>query len=93
MLVAAEDGWYPIYRRGVPGPVGHQLLKKGEVWKIGKTINPATRYSKAWLDRNKLRYRRQFRGTEAEALQEKYLRIVEYETRCGYLPPGNKVRR
>ena len=92
-LVAVEDGWYPVMERGFKDPQYAVFLKEGEVWKYGKTINPATRYSEAWLIKMGLRYRPQYSGATNTALALEKSKILKYVGDCGSLPPGNKVRR
>ena len=92
-LVAREDGYYPVMKRGFADPVDEVFLRKGDVWKYGKTVNPDTRYSKQWLEDHDLIYKPDFRGTEQEALAREYQQLVGYKARCGSLPPGNKVTR
>ena len=92
-LVAVEDGWYPVMERGFKHPQYAVFLKEGEVWKYGKTINPATRYPKDWLLKMGLRYEPQYAGSVNSALALERAKIVGHIDRCGTLPPGNKVRR
>ena len=44
-LSAAESGFYPIMKWGFKEPQGGVWLEAGQLWKIGETIHPATRYS------------------------------------------------
>ena len=66
-LVATKDGYYDVYEWGNDKPVGKTYLKKGDTWKIGETTNFRTRkngteiqnrYTKKWLNKNNLEYRR-----------------------------------
>lgn len=49
-LVAASDGWYPVYEKGQLNPTSYRRLNKGDVYKIGESQNPARRYSQTRLD-------------------------------------------
>ena len=49
-LVATHDGWYPVYEYGTKDPIAYTKLNKGDVYKIGETQHPKTRYSQARLD-------------------------------------------
>jgi len=53
-LIAAQDGWYPVYEYGIKDPVAYTKLKKGDVYKIGETQRPKTRYSQPNLDKTKI---------------------------------------
>jgi RHS repeat-associated protein len=92
-LVAAKDGYYPVMKGGFAEPQGEVWLNAGDVWKYGKTINPATRYSKTRLDELGLVYERQFSGTPSQALAVEKQKILNYQTEYGTLPPGNKIAR
>jgi len=48
-LRASKDGIYPVMVRGSDVPQFITYLKKGDVWKFGPTVNPATRYSSTYL--------------------------------------------
>lgn len=79
--------------RGFKHPQYAVFLKKGEVRKYGKTINPTTRYSLDWRRRMGLRHEPQYAGSVNSALALERAKIVGPFDRCGSLPPGNKVRR
>ena len=49
-LVATHDGWYPVYEYGTKDPIAYTKLNKGDVYKIGETQHPKTRYSQVRLD-------------------------------------------
>jgi RHS repeat-associated protein len=49
-LVAASDGWYPVYEKGQLNPTSYERLNKGDVYKIGESQNPTSRYSQTRLD-------------------------------------------
>ena len=49
-LVATHDGWYPVYEYGTKDPIAYTKLNKGDIYKIGETQHPKTRYSQARLD-------------------------------------------
>ncbi|MFD0738592.1 RHS repeat-associated core domain-containing protein [Lysobacter koreensis] len=92
-LVASRDGWYPVMQYGQRTPIGYMHLRRGELWKIGETKTPKTRYSGAWLRRNSLDYRTVFEGTTKQvnhALER--MKISGYLAWKGFLPPGNKCR-
>jgi len=92
-LRAAEDGFYPIMKRGYSTPQGSIFLKEGEVWKYGTTKNPLTRYTQDFL-RNTgsgLRYQTESGGLLQQTLQEEKFSILDYKDKNGVLPPGNKI--
>ena len=43
------DG-YPVYEYGTKDPIAYTKLNKGDVYKIGETQHPKTRYSQVRLD-------------------------------------------
>lgn len=49
-LIAKQDGWYPVFKRGSFEPIAYTKLKKGDVYKIGESKNAKYRYSKVKLD-------------------------------------------
>ncbi len=96
-LVATEDGWYPCYECAT----GMIFLKKGEVWKYGKTcIGEDKRYATGLPFKN-LDFVSQFGGTEEECLIVEKQKIYNYpnlpecQNRGIFLlrPPGNKIDR
>lgn len=95
VLKAADDGLYPVMKRGFSGPVDEVLLKRGDVWKYGTTKNPTTRYTQKFLDNTGegLYYKTYKRGSGKAALQTEKSSIIKYENVHGTLPPGNKIRR
>ena len=83
-LLAIHSGWYPVLYRGVAIANDSIWLNAGEVWKYGKTcIGELKRYpgqiyyydGKYLLDREDLRYIKQFIGNEAECLIEEKMKI------------------
>jgi RHS repeat-associated protein len=90
-LLATKDGWYPVMEYGKSKPIGEMYLKEGELWKIGETKNPKSRYSGAWLKKNNLEYRTLFSGTK-KAVNRAFerLKLKGYLAWKGHLPPGNK---
>lgn len=48
-LKAANNGWYPNYSFGSAMPIGYRLLKAGDTWKYGTSIDPDHRYSLTYL--------------------------------------------
>lgn len=49
-LIAKQDGWYPVFKRGSLEPITYTKLKKGDLYKIGESKNAKYRYSKTKLD-------------------------------------------
>jgi uncharacterized protein RhaS with RHS repeats len=92
-LKAAEDAFYPVMKWGFDEPQAGVWLNAGDVWKYGKTMNPATRYSQAFLKEWGLRYDPRFTGTDQEALDAEYDSLIKYLNTFGRLPPGNKMLR
>jgi RHS repeat-associated protein len=44
-LYTTADGWYPVHTKGQAQPTSYKFMKEGELYKIGKSQNSATRYS------------------------------------------------
>src|SRR5882672_5709784 len=59
-------------KRGFAEPQGEVWLNEGEVWKIGKTINPFKRYTQKFLTSTDagLKFKREFSGTVQVRLQQ-----------------------
>ncbi|WP_455073708.1 DUF6531 domain-containing protein [Prevotella jejuni] len=102
-LVATKDGYYDVYEWGNDKPVGKTYLKEGDTWKIGETTNFRTRkdgteiqnrYTKKWLDKNNLEYKRlQYSPNKSAKVPfQNYetSRIKKFEKRFGKKPAGNK---
>lgn len=94
-LRAAEDGFYPVMKRGFANPQELTWLNKGDVWKFGTTKNPLTRYSQSFLDNtgNGLRYTTEFSGTLRQATSLERMKILNFRGQNGFLPSGNKIVR
>ncbi|RMP85344.1 hypothetical protein ALQ17_03676 [Pseudomonas fluorescens] len=92
-LIAKKDGLYDEMAWGHKKPVGKVYLKKGEVWKVGETVNPNRRYTQKWLKANNLAYKRVMAAPTKGNMQVwERLKIGKYFKRRGKLPPGNKCR-
>ncbi|WP_082340882.1 RHS repeat-associated core domain-containing protein [Pseudomonas sp. MIACH] len=92
-LIAKKDGLYDEMAWGHKKPVGKVFLKKGEVWKVGETVNPNRRYTQKWLKANNLAYKRVMAAPTKGNMQIwERLKIGKYFKRRGKLPPGNKCR-
>ena len=94
-LRAAEDGFYPVMKRGFANPQELTWLNKGDVWKFGTTKNPLTRYSQSFLDNTGagLRYSTEFSGTLKQATKLERMKILNFRGQNGFLPAGNKIVR
>lgn len=92
-LRAAEDGFYPVMKRGFSNPQELVWLNKGDVWKFGTTKNPLTRYSQSFLDNTGegLRYTTEFSGTFKQATALERMKILNFGRQNGFLPAGNKI--
>lgn len=92
-LRAADDGFYPVMKRGFKQPQELAWLDKGDVWKFGTTKNPFTRYSQKFLDNTGegLRYTTEFRGIEKNVLKLENMKINNFIQNYGNLPIGNKM--
>jgi len=100
-LVAVKDGFYPCYN----GEMTMIFLKKGEVWKYGKTcLTQEQRYND--LKERNLVFIPQFVGIEEQCLimekqkiynyyllQENIERALKTGTKLLIRPPGNKIDR
>lgn len=92
-LRAAEDGFYPVMKRGFKDPKELVWLNKGDVWKFGTTKNPSTRYSQGFLDNTGagLRYSTEFTGTLQQARILEKMKILNFKLQNSVLPAGNKM--
>ncbi|NWB57952.1 MULTISPECIES: RHS repeat-associated core domain-containing protein [unclassified Pseudomonas] len=92
-LIAKKDGFYDEMAWGHKKPIGQVYLKKGEVWKVGETVNPNRRYTQKWLKSKNLAYKRVMAAPTKGNMQVwERLKIGKYFKRRGKLPPGNKCR-
>ena len=91
-LRATKSGFYPVMKRGFRRPQELQWLDVGDAWKFGTTKNPFKRYSKRWLRRNNLDRVKEFEGNASEARSLQNMKIDNYKSQNGHLPPGNKIR-
>jgi RHS repeat-associated protein len=92
-LIATIDGHYDEMAWGHKKPVSQVFLKKGDIWKMGETINPSRRYTAKWLRSKKLAYKRIMAAPTKGNMQAwEKLKIGKYFRRRGKLPPGNKCR-
>ncbi len=106
-LVAVRSAWFPLLKWGEVVASDSILLNEGEIWKYGKTcLGELGRYpgqiyysdDKWLLDRRKIRYERQFIGSEKECLIEERKNIYNYpllpecikRKRKLIRPPGSK---
>ena len=101
-LVALIEGWYPCYNSGIPTV----FLKRGEVWKYGKTcLGQDKRYPNGLPDQ-RLIFKIEFTGNEEQCLilekekiygyyllPENLQRATTTGTRPLIRPPGNKIDR
>ena len=53
-LYTNADGWYPVYTKGQQQPTSYVFMKKDELYKIGESQNPSTRYSKIALKEGRI---------------------------------------
>lgn len=92
---AAEDGFYPVMKRGFGNAQEAAWLNKRDVWKFGTTKNPQTRYSQSFLDNTGagLKYTTEFSGTLKEATTLERMKILNFKQQTGFLPVGNKIVR
>ncbi|WFO18194.1 hypothetical protein M601_019135 [Cellulophaga baltica 4] len=84
--MAKKDGWYPVMEWGKKQPIGEMFLKKGDLWKIGETKNPLTRYSGKWLDKVPIN-----KGAKKALQALERMKLKSYLAWKGFLPPGNKA--
>jgi hypothetical protein len=96
VLVVDIDGFYAC--PSCPGGV-KIWLKAGEVWKYGVSVNGETgRYSKTFLEGNRLRYKTEFVGSLTECYKMEKFKIFTYPflpeniqrgEKKLFRPPGN----
>jgi len=84
-LVAQSDGFYPDVRNG------WAYLSAGEVWKYGTTVDPAGRYSGAYLSGLGVSMDVQATGTASQVLIQEKIMLIDYAIGHGSLPPGNSI--
>lgn len=92
-LRARESGLYPWLVWGKPA--SEVWLMKGEIWKIGKTINGQRRYSASEYENTGrgLFYDPKEHGPESYILLKEQIHLRSYQaTHGGQLPPGNTKR-
>ncbi|RXK86635.1 DUF6443 domain-containing protein [Filimonas effusa] len=91
-LRAAANGQYPVYTWGIPIPTSNIYLSKGDVWKIGTTVDPKQRYSQIYLRSTGqgLYYSPEFFGTQDQVLFVEKMKLLNYIHMHNDLPPGNK---
>lgn len=92
-LRADKDGLYPVMAWGRKDPVDMVFLQEGDVWKIGQTKSPMTRYDNDWLTNQNLRFEREKSGSRVAMLRREFRKLKVYHGRMGHLPPGNKIFR
>ncbi len=98
-LVSARDGYFPSYNSN-----DVIFLKKGEVWKYGKTIHGESGRYSGGLPVKYLQFERQFVGTEQQCLVMEKIKIYGYlahpenikrakitKTLPLLRPPGNRI--
>jgi len=96
VLRASFSGWYICYKC----PSQKVYLEAGEIWKIGKTCEPNSRYPQGVLD-ERLEYLREFSGTAEQCLIVEKVKLYAYffypenqkRTIPLILPAGNKIFR
>lgn len=84
-LVADQDGTYPDTR------YGSVKMKKLEVWKYGTSLDPDHRYSQAYLKKMGVSMVIESEGTKEQVLVQEKIKLIDYYTNMGELPPGNKI--
>jgi RHS repeat-associated protein len=90
-LRARADGYYPNREWG-KGIVGVKWLNKGDIWKIGTTINGRGRYTNPFYDNTGqgLDYVPEFSGPIDQVLFAEKMKLLNYAIQHnGALPPGN----
>ncbi|MEJ0105432.1 MAG: RHS repeat-associated core domain-containing protein [Bacteroidota bacterium] len=90
-LRARADGYYPSREWG-EGINGTKWLHKGDIWKIGTTINPLTRYTQSFYKNTGagLQYLTEFTGPLDQVLFAEKMKLLNYAIQHnGQLPPGN----
>jgi hypothetical protein len=97
-LRAAKTGYYPVYQWGSSIPIGHDKLEKGQIYKIGETIqyDPVTkrqwRYSQTKLDNTGagLLFVGEYTGYKSQIVFVQQMKLANYVFMNGELPYGNK---
>jgi RHS repeat-associated protein len=90
-LRARADGEYPLYEWG-KGEIGTTHLNRGDIWKIGTTINGSARYSESFYRTTGagLTYTPEFFGPVDQLLFVERMKLLNYAIQNGgALPPGN----
>ncbi len=106
-LIAVRSAWFPLLKWGEAVASDSILLNEGEIWKYGKTcLGELGRYpgqiyysdGKWFLDNDKIRYLKQFKGSEKECIIIERTKIYNYpllpecikRKRKLIRPPGSK---
>ena len=84
-LIVRKDCMYRNVRTGQDIP-----MKRGQVWKIGESLNPEYRYSKNSYESQFLMKRIHY-GTKTQILIKEKEELLKYYLHYGQLPPGNKI--
>jgi len=90
-LRALVDGLYPVFEWG-KGQVGMKHLSRGDIWKIGTTINGTSRYSSGFYKNtgDGLMYVPEFIGPVEQLIFVERMKLLNYIIQNGgNLPPGN----
>lgn len=90
-LRARKSGFYPNYEWG-KGMVNGVWLNKGDIWKIGKSINGRRRYPNNYYDSvgQGLDYVEEYSGPPDTVLFVEMMKLVNYRMQHnGKYPPGN----
>jgi len=90
-LRALADGLYPVFQWG-KGQIGVKQLHRGDIWKIGTTINGTSRYSNSFYNNTGagLYYEPEFTGPVEQLIFVERFKLLNYIIQNGgNLPPGN----
>jgi RHS repeat-associated protein len=90
-LRAAADGLYPVFEWS-KGLTRTQRLNRGDIWKIGTTINGSARYSQSFYETTGagLNFVPEFYGPVFQTLIVERMKLLNYQLQnYGSLPPGN----
>jgi RHS repeat-associated protein len=85
-LRAERNGDYLNVRTGET-----QYLNKGDVWKIGTSYDTDSRYSQSQLGQWGVVTQIESTGTKYQTLVTEKLKLINYFSENGQLPPGNKI--
>ena len=92
-LNANISGSYPYMVFGQKTAFSHYSLNKGDIWKIGESMNPNRRYTRSQMARWNVTMRKWITGPRSTIKAAEVFWLINYTIENGDLPLGNKMLR